>query len=232
MTLYHPLFIRQCRWYNLDSMSQDDETFGVVEKPKRAIRKRAVTSVDIEPEVTPVPKKRAPRKKVAEDREESQDIAPALRKTRTPRVESVSERKAPTPIAATRAASKSTRRQLVVVSLLILIGVGASAGIGFTDKGSIDVNKTITDRNDKITRGEEQGELVGMQSTTQEPDGGLIGLGIGGPEATSTQNNPQGAASSTASSSEPVGQVPLTQAEAQAAAKAASQNSSSTGQSQ
>ena len=59
--------------------------------------------------------------------------------------------------------------------------------------------------------------MVPVQSTTQKPDGGLIGLGIGdGEQNQATSTNSQ-TASTSASSTEPVGQAPLTDAEAQAA---------------
>lgn len=212
-------------------MSQNDETFGVVEKPKRAPRKRVATVVEFEAGEIPVPKKRT-SKKSSISRDVSTDVETTTpRRVRAAKVESITERKAPTPIAASKAAVKSTRRQVAVVAILISLGVGASAGVGFTDKGAIDVNQTIATRNEKITRGEEQGEIVSVQNTPQLPDGGLIGLGIGGPAASSTQTQNTLTGTSTATSSVPVGQVPMTAAEAEAAA-ASNKQSSSTQQSQ
>lgn len=199
-------------------MSQVDETFGVVEKPKRAPRKRVVSVVQSEAGETPVPKKRTSRKsKVSED-VPAETVQREPLRTKTKKVETHPERKAPTPIAASVAATKSTRRQIVVVAILILLGISGSAAIGVTDKGSIDVSQTIGIHNDKITRGEEQGEIISVQNTPQLPDGGLVGLGIGGPEASSTTLQSTTTSSSTATSSEPVGQIPMTAAEAEAAA--------------
>lgn len=212
-------------------MSQVDETFGVVEKPKRVPRKRVVAAVQSEVGENPVPKKRASRKKKVSEAVPVEVVLSAPRRTKAKKNETPLERKAPTPVAATIAATKSARRQIVVVTVLILLGISASATIGFTDKGSIDVSQTIATHNEKITKGEGQGEIISIQNTPQLPDGGLVGLGIGGPEASSTTSQGTNTGTSTATSSEPVGQIPMTAAEAEAAAAANSQ-SSTTQQSQ
>jgi hypothetical protein len=71
---------------------------------------------------------------------------------------------------------------VVVTTLIILSGFVSSAAVGYLDQGAIDVNQTIAARNERIERGELQEDIISVQNTSREPDGGLIGLGIGGPE--------------------------------------------------
>lgn len=211
------------RWYNLDSMSLEEETMEEeVEKRKRAPRKRVnPDSFDTAADETPAVRKRVPRKttsKAAMPVEITPLVTPAKRVARNT-IEKTAEpiRKAPTPIAAERAATKTSRRQAIVVGVLMIIGVGASAAIGLTDKGSINVENTIAERNARISSGEIQGEILEVQNTPQLPDGGLMGLGIGGPETNASSSQPAAASSSeaTASSTPPAG-IPLTAAEAAA----------------
>jgi hypothetical protein len=168
-----------------------------LEKPKRAPAKRA-RSASVEGQEKP---KRAPRKKVEIE-------APAV----------VSNRKAPTPLAKTRTKKQTTRKQIAIIVVLLLLGIGGSALVGLTDKGQIDVGKAIADRNAQAIGDNPNAIMIPVQSTTQEPDGGLIGLGIGGGEQTQATTTSTNTATSSASSSEPVGQAPLTNAEAEAAA--------------
>lgn len=107
--------------------------------------------------------------------------------------------------------------------VLLGIGIAASAGVGFLDKGQIDVQQTIEARNERIrnNQADERDMLVSqveipVQDTTAQGqvDGGLIGRGTGGkaPEplaevATTTATSSELMASSTeqmASSTEPV----------------------------
>lgn len=178
-------------------MSRTTDELEVLEKPKRAPVKRA-RSVSVGDEPKP---KRAPRKK-------------AVTSTSS---ETVS-RKAPTPLAQTRTKKQATRNQIIVVVILLILGIGGSAIVGFSDKGQIDVGKAIADRNAQAIGDNPNAILIPVQSTTQEPDGGLIGLGIGDAQQNQATTTNQGTASSTASSTQPVGQAPLTNAEAQAAA--------------
>ncbi len=179
-------------------MSRTPEEFEVIEKTKRVASKRA-TSVSTAATEKPKPT----RRKTAS----------------TETVAEVSKRKAPTTLSQKEKTKSTARKHAVVIALLLIVGVGGSAAIGFTDPGQIDVVKAITERNEQAKNGDTPNPImVPVQSTTQEPDGGLVGLGIGGPEA-----QPATTSSSTetiASSSEPVGQAPLTNAEAEAAAAA------------
>lgn len=201
-------------------MSPEDETVEVATKPRRAPRKRVTTESSEPASDRAVVKKTAPRKKVATPKEivladGAVPLKPRSRRVAPPAAEPL--RKAPTPIAEKKAATKTQRRQIIVVAAMMIIGVGASAVIGYTDKGSINVEQTISNRNDQITNGEIQGEILSVQNTPQLPDGGLIGLGLDGPETTSSTTSNTGSSTPAASSTEPVGQVPLTEAEAAAA---------------
>lgn len=203
-------------------MSPEEETDVVLEKPKRTPRKRVAKVIsDDAPKKAPVKrvaKRVAPKKKVARVKEE---IEPETPPKRSSRVESTPKRKAPTPIADTVASKKKSRKQLIIIATMIVIGVGASAAVGFTDKGQIDVESTIAWRNEQARSAGRETEVIPVQNSPQLPDGGLIGMGIGGPidgSASSTPPAPE-TASSTASSTEPVGQAPLTNAEAEAAAQ-------------
>ena len=178
-------------------MSRTTDELEVLDKPKRAPAKRARSAV-VSGEEKP---KRAPRKKVIRE-------APS----------EVTSRKAPTPLAKTRTKKQTTRKQIAIVALLLILGIGGSAAVGLTDKGQIDVSKTIADRNTQAIGDNPNAIMVPVQSTTQEPDGGLIGLGIGEGEQNQATTTTIQTATSSATSTEPVGQTPLTDAEAQAAA--------------
>jgi hypothetical protein len=193
-------------------MSPDGEIEEVVpQKPKRAPRKRVPKAVSDEAG-TPAPVKRAPRKRAPKKVVETVEEKPKPAKT---------VRKAPTPIADDNETKKKKRKQIIVVTTMIVIGIAASAAVGFTDKGTIDVQGTIAWRNEQSRSTGNEGAIVPEQNSPQLPDGGLVGLGIGGPIEEEKPTPEEAAASSTpatASSTESVGQVPLTAAEAEAAA--------------
>lgn len=185
-------------------MSPEGETEEIVPlKPKRVPRKRApkVVSDDVD---TSTPVQRAPRKRAVK---KAIGTAPVTRK-------------APTLIADEKTDKKKSRRQMIVIAAMIIVGVGASAAVGFTDKGQIDVQGTIAWRNEEARSTGNEGAIVPEQNSPQLPDGGLIGLGIGGPIGGEASSTPPAASSTppTATSTEPVGQAPLTAAEAAAAA--------------
>jgi hypothetical protein len=110
--------------------------------------------------------------------------------------EPVVTRKAPTPIAAQVSDQKNRRRQLIVAGVVMVFGIGASAAVGFSDAGRIDVNQTIESRNERITSSSDNpgGEVVvPVQSTSNQPNGGMRGRGVG----TRNLPPPETAASST-----------------------------------
>lgn len=172
-----------------------------VEKPKRAPRKRAAP---IEGEVVKVPRKRTPRKVITED-----DVSDTLV------VSTVSQtRKAPTLIGSEIERKKTQRTQSLIISGVILVGFAVSAVVGFSDSGKIDINATIASRNAELSP-DGSSQLIPVQNTSQEPDGGLIGLGDTPISAeavsTTTASTTDQSASSTESvaSSTPVGNVPM-----------------------
>ena len=231
-------------------MSPVDETLEVVEKPKRASRKRVTQAIVPSAETTSAPKKRASRKKKAAvpagevgvaalvTEETAPEVATKPKKARTPRTPKVAkekkeekaikpkkeqkeskakketkedkapERKAPTPLKARQTAIKTLRRQLIVVALLMCVGVGASAAVGRTDRGQIDVSRVISERNDRVTRGEEQGEVVPAQATPLLPDGGLVPATTNTPVEPTASSTPPAANATTT----PAGNVPVTPA--------------------
>lgn len=81
--------------------------------------------------------------------------APVKRKVQAPKAEVITpdpieQRKAPTPLASMRAGHKEKRRQQIIIAVVLLLGVGASAAVGYIDQGQIDVQQTIQARNERI----------------------------------------------------------------------------------
>jgi len=100
--------------------------------------------------------------------------------------ETEEKRKAPTKIAETKIAALHKRKHVIVACSVLLFGIFASALVGFTDAGQIDVQKTIEARNERIRNNQANNDdlMSGMvevpvQNTSQRADGGLIGRGVG-----------------------------------------------------
>jgi hypothetical protein len=226
------------------SMSPVDETLGVVARPKRASRQRVSAATTADTEETSVPRLRATKRKtpVASVEEvdgvmEVKEVSKKTKRTSVKRVSKAEEstaekrkkaaekemkevkvapvRKAPTPLSEKKVAIKTLRRQTIVIALLMSAGVGASAVIGTTDRGQIDVSQVITERNDRITRGEEQGEIVSPQANPTLPDGGLVGLGVNGPVDSTGQPVTASSTEATSATTTP-GSVPMTNQELEA----------------
>jgi hypothetical protein len=162
-----------------------------------------------------VPKKRVSRRVVATPRVARRVVS--SRTADTPRIAAEEERqvepvaptenrKAPTPLSAEGALRLQKRKQRIIVLILLCIGLGSSAAIGFLDQGQIDVEKTIEARNERIRNNQanEQDTLVSTievpvqdTNTQGKPDGGLIGRGTGGRAPV-----PEVSASSTATSTD------------------------------
>lgn len=145
------------------------------EQPKkRAVRKRAtITRATRQGSAERATRVRAPRARAS--------VEKAPKREEVEKVEKQVQRKAPTPIAAKKARSNARRNQLIVVAVLFFVGVGASAAVGFTDKGQIDVSRTIEERNERIRNGQiddadKQRIVVPVQNTnnSQKPNGGLV----------------------------------------------------------
>ncbi len=138
---------------------------------KRAPRKRAVsTSVD---GVVRAPRRRAPRK-----------VAPASVETAPSVPEPVVERreatrKAPTTIRERSVSKNNKRNKSIIAVSIFLVGIGASAVLGLSDKGEIDVNRVVEERNERIKAGggnpDIGTEIIPVQNTVvqKKADGGL-----------------------------------------------------------
>lgn len=134
------------------------------------------------------PRQRASRSSIRASRETTTRKVVSRRPAPKPveKVERVAppERKAPTPIASTKASRMKRRKQLITAFVVLVIGIGISAVVGFTDKGQIDVQKTIQERNERIrtnTTDERDANTqlieVPVQNTNIKPKEGLVGAG-------------------------------------------------------
>ena len=178
------------KWYNLGHMASAEEE---TTPRKRAPRKRTV-------------RKSAPRKKAAPRRSVS---APAPR-VETPEPVSTGERRAPTGLGTSRLVRRQKNKHKMVVAAIMIFGVGASAVVGYTDQGQIDVEAAAEARNERIreNRANEDDVLTStievpvQNQNKQKADGGLRGLG-----STETKPKPAPAppvATSTATSSDSI----------------------------
>lgn len=101
--------------------------------------------------------------------------------------EPVADRKAPTSFASAKASRSLHKRRLKVVITVLIVGVGASAAVGLTDVGQIDVQKTIEARNERIRNNQaderdlmvSQVEVPVQNTNVGKADGGLVGRGVG-----------------------------------------------------
>ncbi|PIW96863.1 hypothetical protein COZ82_02710 [Candidatus Kaiserbacteria bacterium CG_4_8_14_3_um_filter_38_9] len=90
-------------------------------------------------------------------------------------------RKAPTVLSKTVNGKRKINLAFLPALMVFFVLVIVSVGIGFMDKGSIDVVATVNDRNEKINRGEVRNETTGevvtervpVQNTDVRPNGGL-----------------------------------------------------------
>ncbi|MCA9355348.1 hypothetical protein KC865_02245 [Candidatus Kaiserbacteria bacterium] len=177
----------------------------------RTTRRRA-TARRVDSVSTKSPRKRATRRVVAP--------APEINRVveRQEVVERVGEkvaRKAPTPLSKDKLRRRQSRKHFLITNVIIMVGLGFSALVGYTDEGQIDVEKTIEARNERIrTNTADERDIkhstvaVPVQNTNQKADGGLVGLGLQDiPKPTPEPAVPTSTATSTdetASSSESV----------------------------
>ncbi|MEK7462564.1 MAG: hypothetical protein AAB618_03245 [Patescibacteria group bacterium] len=191
-------------------MSPSGET-EVLETQKRVMRKRTPRAVVDAGLKAPI--KRVSRAQV----KKSDGAGAALSKVRLvnktkDREQETSSRKAPTPLAGTKLEKKSSRKHLIVIGVLLVIGIGSSALVGLTDKGQIDVVTMIEERNKKA---EERGEKVISTSVKDQlPDGGLVPAD----PSTIAPSTPPPTASTTASTTS-AGSIPRTAEEVAAEAQ-------------
>ncbi|MCA9360355.1 hypothetical protein KC730_00515, partial [Candidatus Kaiserbacteria bacterium] len=107
--------------------------------------------------------RRAPEKKVKE----------VVRAVETPKPKVVTPdpvegRKAPTPFALKKKILTKQRKRTIVVAFIMFLGIGASAAVGMTDGGRVDVTKTIEARNERI-RNNTPEETDTLGSTVEVP---------------------------------------------------------------
>lgn len=141
-----------------------------------------------------VKKRRSPRKRAVRKSTKGEGAAVSrVKKAPEPVVENIvkeeSPRKAPTPLAAERTTSKRKRNQLLIVLVLLIVGVGSSAAIGYSDKGVINVNEVISEKNKKAKEsGDTTAVTIPVQNTSNDvPNGGFVGLGTPKPPAQSEE---------------------------------------------
>ncbi len=172
------------------------------------------------------PRKRATRRRVSAERvivpdnyKEETSQAGAEKEKNVPDNVVQARRKAPTSLGVAAKSRQENKKQLTVVVIVLLLGVGSSAMVGLSDAGQIDVRQTIEARNERIrnNQADERDLLTSMvevpvQNTNpdRKADGGLVGLGTGGappkpvlPPATDTAST-SSSTSQTASSTEVV----------------------------
>ncbi len=172
------------------------EDEGVVKKP-RTTRVRAISSDENSPPKEP--RKRAP-KRLSEPVAEIEPV-----------------RKAPTAFREQKRTSSTGMRNLVIIAVFCLSIVSIGLGIGFSDKGQINVVAIVNERNEKINRGEVRtasGEAITqtipIQGSDNRPNGGLIPADTLPPSKPAAETTPIDSSASTtseliASSTEEVG---------------------------
>ena len=188
------------------STSTEEKTVKKAPRKRAAPKKPAATRRTAVRKTTTrkaVAKKATPRKttiKKAEVEEEIYDVSEpevVVEKAMS------STRKAPTKFAAAQAVQKSKRNQYIVIAILISLGVGASAAVGFSDSeaGQINVAQTIKERNERMANlVDVTGPTVVVPTPSETPDGGLIGLRPAEPATVPV--DPLANASTTATSSD------------------------------
>lgn len=134
------------------------------------------------------PRKRATRKKLDEV-EVVERVIPVRKPKVKPVIAPIEGRKAPTPFSLNKAIKKKKNQRFVITLAILLVGVGSSAVVGFTDNDTIDVQRTIEERNTRIrnNNANENDTIISNvelpvqdTNTSQKADGGLKGRGTGG----------------------------------------------------
>ncbi len=162
-------------------------------------------------EETDSQKKRAPRKRAVR-RTITSDEAPApRRRVASTEASSTSTRKAPTRIEYTDK-KRTPRKSLTIFTTVFILVVAGAAWIGFSDKGQINVNAKITERNQQQANepnedGSPQTIVVPVQNSSPSvPNGGFRGRGAANTNVTSEPVVQETATSTeeSATSTEPV----------------------------
>jgi hypothetical protein len=149
-------------------------------KRKTATKKGSVDPIDSESELN----------------EQETIVVPATPKTR----------KAPTAFASQVAKKKTTQTQVAIIVALLVVGVGASAAVGFTDStaGQIDVAQTIQERNERMSNMVDVDGptiIAPRQNANNVPDGGFLGVRMTDPSATKPPAESTGTSTATSSAS-------------------------------
>lgn len=170
------------------SAKSEDETVEIKAPRKRAAPKKPTTKKTTTTKAVrkaPTRRKTA-AKKVAVDLDE---LDPVLSEQETIPVPATSKtRKAPTAFAGEVAKKKTTQIQVGIIALLLVVGVGASAVLGFTDSTAwqIDVTQTIKERNERMSNMVDVDgptTVAPRQTTNDVPDGGFLGVKMTAPAA-------------------------------------------------
>lgn len=170
--------------------------------PKKRVARRVIAAPRVARKVTS--SRAVATKRVEEETNEREEQPTEQREE--PQEASTEKRKAPTPLSAEEVRRVQKRKQRITVLVLLGLGLGSSAAVGFLDTGQIDAEKIIEARNERIRNN--QANTEDMQSSTIEipvqdtgtqgkVDGGLIG---GAPS--SQPSDPVVSASSTATSTD------------------------------
>jgi hypothetical protein len=102
----------------------------------------------------------------------------APRRTAARKTAEISLRKAPARVSVSPAFQKRSKTPLIVTTVLVVV-IGASVGIGYSDKGTIDVSSVITERKQNATPEEHElfKTIPVQQSQNNVINGGLVGAG-------------------------------------------------------
>lgn len=148
---------------------------------KRATTKKS-TPTRAKSTAAKTPRKQPVPKTTKEEVIETESVIETVEESAEPAVKPSKKRKAPTAFESTAKTKKARQVQIAVVAALMTIGIGASAAVGFTDAGQINVAQTIQDRNNRMANMVDvDGPTVVAPApinagTPGVPDGGLIGL--------------------------------------------------------
>ncbi|MEZ4195436.1 MAG: hypothetical protein R3B53_03570 [Candidatus Paceibacterota bacterium] len=138
--------------------------------------------------------KKAPRKRA---------VRSAPRVASSDSVPEMPRRKAPTTFERTERVATKPRKKLYITISVLLLGFALAAGIGYSDKGQIDITGVITERNAKVSAGESvEGETSATSNTVVPVQNNTSGLLDGGLVGSDTPPPPEPVPEEVASSTE------------------------------
>lgn len=159
-------------------------------KPKRVRRPRVAATAD--GDTPPAPRRRTrrftPVMTAPESLPEEEVVSPVVERE----VDPTPRRKAPVRVVPASGATRTVRtRSVVPVVVMVGVffsGIGLSAAVGLTDKGTIDVVAKMQEQSalqagmngDSASDGQDTGQVIPVQNTpVNVPNGGLRGRGVG-----------------------------------------------------